>query len=603
MIVSRKLPPRSAGIYLRQSQTHDQSISIEMQEKLCRDLCAREGLEVTQVWSDVDISGTSTLNRPGLRAFRAAYERGEFEVGVAHAVSRFARNLIDGATIIDQMPIATVLEGVQDSSDGFTPYLHALLAQKQSKEIGKRWAEVRQHRNSKGLPASGGPRFGYSYHKGAEPSQTYVPDPEIAPHVQEMYRRYLQGQGFNTITEYLNARDVPTTRGGTWNVSKVYSYMDSGTAAGYFKAGEELVRGAWEGIISEETWTHYLRERKARKRVSSRVKGSSWELQGVAKCAKCGGPLSISKNNGVPYARCSRYKNAGPSVCTGVMYRVSGLTQQAWEQLAPRLEDWSSLLPDDSEERAAQEAEHSRLTAELEKVSEEQEKLVAGWVEGLLDSDGYRRAKAAQDARRASLEAEKDEVDVRLAELAPVVGLEEFVPAPGRRDWQIETDRAVWEVRQELGQWDSMSTRLEDMSPQERVRVYGRIWEGIYVSDDSVRFAWANGDETELHKLSARHKGVTMRNKTASGVHREVRQWAAEEGVTVGSGGSLSLDLIERWEAATGRDRSVSPTQGVRVSEWARSPEGQKALQEAGVMYSGKGRPPEGVRAIFEAAL
>lgn len=554
-----------------------------------------------EVWQDVDISGTSTLNRPGLREFRAAYERGEFEVGVAHAVSRFARNLTDGAQIIDQMPIATVLEGVQDSSDGFTPYLHALLAQKQSREIGKRWAEVRAYRTARGLPASGGERFGYSYHKGAEPSETYVPDQELAPHVQEMYRRYLQGQGFNSITEYLNGSGVTTTKGGTWNVSKVYAYMDRGFSAGLIWQDGQHLPGAHAAIISEDTWRAYLRERKLRKTKSPRERGSTWELQGVAKCAKCGGPLSISKNNGVPYARCSRYKNAGPSICTGVMYRVSGLTQQAWEQLAPRLEDWSSLIPDNSEQRAALEAKLSGIEGELEKIDGQQSWLIERYMEGELDSGGYKGQRERLDALRSGLEGERDDVDLELAALAPMEPLGEFVPAPGRRDWQIEGDRAAWEVRQELEQWEDMSAHMEDMTPQERSRLNGRIWAGIYVSDETVRFEWANGDEpTELPKLSARHKGAQQRNKTASGVHREVRAWAAEQGITVGSGGSLSLSLIERWEEATGRDRSVSPPSEVSVGEWARSAEGQAALQAEGIEYAGNGRPSESVRELFD---
>lgn len=417
--------------------------------------------------------------------------------------------------------------------------------------------------------------------------------------IRELYRRFLQGQGFNSLTEYLNSSGVTTTRGGTWNVSKVYTYMDSGMSAGYFKHDGQLVRGAWEPIISEDTWRAYLRERKLRRTKSPRQRGSTWELQGVAKCSKCGGPLSISVNNGAKYARCSRYKNAGPSVCTGVSYRVSGLEEQAWEQLAPRLEDWSSLIPDNSEERATLEAQISNIDGELEKVSGTQERLATGWAEGVLDDDGYRRAKAAQDVLRSDLEASREELEMELASLAPQWELGEFMPAPGRRHWQVEGDRAVWEARQELGRWETMSAQMEEMTPQELSRLYGSIWTGVYVSDETVRFEWASGGVTELPRLSARHKGAQQRNKTASGVHAEVRTWAADQGITVGSGGALALDLIERWEQATGRDRTVSPPQGVRVSEWARSPEGQQALREAGVEYSGTGRPSDAVKGVY----
>lgn len=607
MVHSKRSKPSSAALYLRQSRYLDGSISMEMQEETARALAAREGLHVTGVYRDDDTSGRSTDNRPGLRDLRAAYDRGEFDLALAHSVSRFSRDMRDGAEIVAQMPVGSVLEGLQDPEDDFPVLLHLLLAHRQSREIGRRWSEVKDYRVSRGVPPSGGKRFGYHFTPSlvtaedgskvrTSPEDTYRIDPELAPVIREMYRLFLQGQGFNSLTELLNSRGITTTRGGLWNVSKVYAYMDSGMAAGYFTHGGEPHRGVWEPIISEDTWKAYNRARKLRKNTPARTRGSTWELQGVAKCAKCGGPLSISVNNGAKYARCSRYKNAGPSVCTGVSYRVSGLTEQLWEYV--NVDSLMDLMPDDSEQRAELGATLSRIEEELERVSKTQERLATGWAEGVLDSDGYRRAKAAQDERRASLEAEREEVDLELAQIAPVT----FYRAADAPEGMTDLEAANWAAREYLDAAKHSMEALRDSTPQERAQVFSRLFEGIYISDEMVTFVRrGDGHSWEVPRLSARHKGAQQRNKTASGVHREVRTWAAEQGITVGSAGSLSLSLIERWEEATGRDRRASPVSEVSVGEWARSPEGQAALKAEGIAYAGNGRPSESVRELYKS--
>ncbi|AXK45498.1 recombinase family protein [Brachybacterium saurashtrense] len=599
---------KRVAVYLRQSQWSEGSISMEQQEESVRAYIDRQRgwSPVETVYRDDDTSGRSTSNRPGLRALRDAYRAGEFDLAVAHSVSRFSRDMSDGAQIIGEMPLATVQEGVQEDGDDFVPLLHMLLAHKQSRDIGKRWGEIKDYRVSRGVPPSGGKRFGYVYtpalvtaEDGSKvrtaPEDTYRIDEDLAPVIREMYRLFLQGQGFNSLTELLNSRGITTTRGGLWNVSKVYAYMDSGTAAGYFKHGGKLHRGVWEPIISEDTWRAYNRARKLRKNTPARTRGSTWELQGVAKCAKCGGPLSISVNNGAKYARCSRYKNSGPSVCTGVSYRVSGLTEQLWEYVG--VDSVMELLPDDSEQRAELEARLSRIEEELAKVSEIQTNLATGWAEGVLDYDGYQGAKAAQDERRASLEAEREEVDLELAKIAPVT----FYRAADAPEGMTDLEAANWAAREHLAAAKHSVEALRDSTPQERAQIFSRLFEGLYVSDETVRFVRrGDGHSWEVPRLSARHKGAQQRNKTASGVHREVRAWAAQQGITVGSGGALSLSLIERWEEATGRDRSVSPPSERSVGEWARSAEGQAALREAGLEYAGNGRPSESVRKLFE---
>lgn len=68
-----------AAIYVRQSQTHDETISPMLQRQKATELAHSHGWTVLEaVYEDIDISGRKMDNRPGLKALRAAYERGEF---------------------------------------------------------------------------------------------------------------------------------------------------------------------------------------------------------------------------------------------------------------------------------------------------------------------------------------------------------------------------------------------------------------------------------------------------------------------------------------------------------------------------------------------
>ncbi len=59
---------------------------------MCRDLAAREGIEVTRVYVDDGLSGLGHLNRPGWNDLLADVSAGKFHVLLAQAEDRFTRS-------------------------------------------------------------------------------------------------------------------------------------------------------------------------------------------------------------------------------------------------------------------------------------------------------------------------------------------------------------------------------------------------------------------------------------------------------------------------------------------------------------------------------
>ena len=564
------------GVYLRQSKYHDASVSMDLQEEQCRRLAEREGWTVAGLWRDDDTSGRATGNRPGLRDLRAAYERGEFSRVIAHSVSRLSRNMADGVEIVGAMPLATVLGGVQDADDDFVPLLHMLLGHKQSNEIRKRWREILEHRAELGLPPSGGDRYGYTYTPSAvtgadgkkvrtAPEDAYKINEDQAQHVRSMYSWYIGGAGFATIVTRLNGSGVRTVRGSLWTTTRLLEYMDAGFPAGYFRFGKGLVRGIWEPIISEETWQAYRRRRNANKKTSARTKGSGWELQGIARCERCGGPLSRSGNDGQRYVRCSRNASSGAAVCKGVSYLEVSVTEQTAEFLEQRLQEWAGELPDDSGERERIRTAIDAIDAQIADVAEEQARLIDLYASGELDSDGYQISKARRAQKRDELEAQKGALEDELAELGPEFGehpltieFREWDTSgnPEAEAWQEKQREALTELQRSRVLWEEIRRRMEPMSPEERRALYGRMLKGIYVGESTVRFVAQDGHEETVPRLAPRKKGVKLSNKAAKGVHGAVRAWAQLKGLEVNKSGAVSEELLTMWEKETGNSRS-----------------------------------------------
>ena len=448
---------RRAALYLRQSQYHDGSISEELQETTTRALCEREGWEVVGVYKDIDLSGTSTTKRTGLKALRSSYDRGEFDIAVAHAVSRFSRNMQDGAEIVAEMPIATVLEGEAPHDDDFMPLLHMLLAHKQSKEIGKRWKEVHAHRIARGLPPTGGPRFGYVVNEDG----TYSPDIATAPVLREMYSRFINGSGTPAITSWLNEAGHRTTKGNAWSEYNVRDVLNSGFGAGRIEFKGSEFWGVHEPVISRDVWEMFLRAKAARAAKPRKAQAARWHLQGLVRCGLCGSTMVI--NGGTEFNKklaCSKRLKQGKSECAGVFTRKNWIDNKIALWLGGHIQEWADATPQDTEKRAKAEGRAARALDALEGAEKALGRLAEGWATGMLDDAGYRHA-------RASVEAQRDEARRERAEALSEV--DSLLPADADPFDVIEAGGDL-----DTGQWNAVLAKIInriEAHPDNRLRV------------------------------------------------------------------------------------------------------------------------------------
>lgn len=314
---SRPDAPR-AVLYLRQSISREDSISLELQETAGREYAERSGYRIVGVEADPGISGR-TWDRPAVQRVMGMVEASDVDVVIVWKWSRLSRSRRDWAIAIDRIEsMGGRLESATEPVDAttatgrFTRGMLAEMAAFESDRIGEVWREVHQRRLRNGVPASGGARWGYLLEDGA-----YRPDPQTSPLLAEAYRRAADGHGMREIVAWLNDQGARTLAGGLFTRDRVTRILDSGFAAGKLvrrtrRAGASLrgipqlswVDGRQEPIISEGTWQAYLAIRTARARPVGR--STTYLLSGMLTCGDCGAQMhsqGIGHGTGAAFVR------------------------------------------------------------------------------------------------------------------------------------------------------------------------------------------------------------------------------------------------------------------------------------------------------------
>lgn len=209
-----------AVIYARYSSARQKETSIEDQVLMCRDYCASEGWEVTQVFTDAECTGRN-LNRPGFQAMTAAAEAQEFDVIVVEALDRLTRSVRDALGIHDRFKFQNVsMFSIQEGR--LQHFMNIMFlgfgAQQFSEKISDHTKRGIQGALRRGVLLS----RAYGYRKAPEGAEVNrVIEPFEAGVVQRIYEMTATGKSSFAIAKVLNAELIPSPTGGTWDASTI----------------------------------------------------------------------------------------------------------------------------------------------------------------------------------------------------------------------------------------------------------------------------------------------------------------------------------------------------------------------------------------------
>ena len=327
-----------AAIYARFSSDLQDERSIADQVHLARKYAEARGLAVIGVYQDAAISGSSTINRPGLQSLLTDAESAKLDVIVTESLDRLSRSQADIAALYERLSFHGIR--IETLADGAVSEIHVGLKGTMAalflKDLAQKTRRGQVGRVKAGrIP--GGRSYGYDIVKSDDRGQRTINEQDAAI-VRRIFAEYAEGKGPIAIVGDLNREGVPSPRGGRWNASallgnpkRLNGILNNELYRGTIvynrqrfvkdpATGKRVARENPEGdwlrqdvpelrLIDEETWAKVQARRSARggpqlhhRRRPKRL------LSGLLKCGCCEGSYIVVQDERM---RCSTLQNSG----------------------------------------------------------------------------------------------------------------------------------------------------------------------------------------------------------------------------------------------------------------------------------------------------
>lgn len=306
---------KTAAAYIRVSTDDQTEYSPSSQLEKIREYAKRNDyiLPDEYIFIDEGISGRTT-KRPAFNQMIgiAKTKPKPFDAILLWKFSRFARNREDSIVYKSMLrkqcgiDVISISENIGD--DKMSVIMEAMIEAMDEYYSINLGEEVRRGMNEKVQRGEAVtiPSFGYDIENGQ-----YIPNPETAPVVKEIFADFLDGKGLVTIARELNENGYRTRRGNRFENRTVRYMLKNPVYIGKIrwtptgKANHRkdckdtlIIDGTHEPIISREIFdkvqtklskvsVKYMRENPAKE---------PFMLQGLVRCSDCGATLCMSAN-------------------------------------------------------------------------------------------------------------------------------------------------------------------------------------------------------------------------------------------------------------------------------------------------------------------
>jgi site-specific DNA recombinase len=313
---------KRAAIYCRISRDEAKTgQKVEDQETDCRELAARLGLEVVEVFTDNDLSAIRSSRRGRIRrrwedlldAIRAC----QVDVVLATETSRVQREMRDLLIYIDaceplNVPTYTVRSGNYDlttSTGRMFAKWDTAKNEHEAEQIKERMRAARVHMVGRGEWVGGRRPFGYE-------ADGVTPVPAERDALRWAAAQILEGVSLNAVCNGLNKRQIRTSTGKEWKPTELRRVLVRPRNAGlsqhrtcgkrqepgkHHHTDKECVeivgRAQWPAILDEDTWRGVCAVLSDPARRTNTTTVHRWLMSGLARCgapvgdAICGSPV------------------------------------------------------------------------------------------------------------------------------------------------------------------------------------------------------------------------------------------------------------------------------------------------------------------------
>ena len=314
----------TAVIYARYSSDSQREASIEGQLRDCKAYAEKNGITVVGTYIDRAYSA-KTDDRPDFQRMIKDSGKKIFDVVLVWKLDRFARNRFDavnykyqleknGVHLVSAMePISQGPEGIMVESMliGMAEYYSAELALKVAR--GERENALQCKYNGGVVP------LGFTIGKE---DRLYHIDPETAPIVQEIFRRYADGEPAEKIAASLNERGLRTRTGKPFVKNSFFQIFRNRRYIGEYRYKDIVTPGGIPAIVDQDLFDR-VQQRFEQNRIAHgrpAKEDVSYLLTTKLFCGKCGtlmgGESGTSHmGNTYYYYKCGNAKRHGKAHC------------------------------------------------------------------------------------------------------------------------------------------------------------------------------------------------------------------------------------------------------------------------------------------------
>lgn len=397
--------PQRVALYARiSSDTEGKGAGVARQLQDCRALAATLGWGVAGEYVDNDVSAYSGRRRTEYERLLADIADGFVDGLLVWHQDRLHRRPIELEhffSVIDRAGISQHVRTVTGNSDFgtgdgiFAARIVGAMAAKESADKSRRVARKAEEMAAAGLPHKSGIRpFGY------EPDCITIRDAEAAVY-RQLVARFLAGESTRSLAIWLEAEQVPTVAGGSWQTTTIKNMLTSPRYAGMrTHRGQVVGPGVWEPIISEDDHRRILSKFEQAK-TSGRRTPQRYLLSGMLRCGKCGNRLfSRVRRNSRTGESTRRYVcNSGPDHggCGKLTVVADPLERLIADGVLFRLD--TPDLADTLAGRSSADERISELTAVIDRAQAQLDELSVAYGNGEITMRDWQLARQTPEAK------------------------------------------------------------------------------------------------------------------------------------------------------------------------------------------------------------
>ena len=394
--------------YCRKStdEKDKQVLSIEQQIAELKEFALREHLEVIDF-----VTEAKTAKTPGREQFASLLrriEKGEAQGIVSWHPDRLARNSVDGGKIIYLLDTGKLVD-LKFPQFWFesTPQGKFMLniAFGQSKyyvdNLSENVARGMRYKIKNGIWANKAP-YGYNNDSSTRGIQL---DSKKAKAIKKAFELFSEGnRSFIEIGRILKKHGITTYNGKSLKADQVKRILTNKFYIGIMKYTGEYYPGTHKLFISKELFDRVQKQVERIER--PRLKGHNFAFRGLARCGECGAAITAeekikyyketNRTAKYIYYRCT--KKIKP--CSQKPVREEILSEQIRKiinkaslpsEYSKNFYQW--IKEDEVEEKLLAEENIKKLKLELSSLDEKLNKLLDGYLDGVIDSHIYKNKK------------------------------------------------------------------------------------------------------------------------------------------------------------------------------------------------------------------